>query len=314
MSPAVLAALSAACLLAGAVVIVVAAVGTHRPARPPSAAVRRFKAMLGVGLSARQRNSRQALLALAIVAAVAVWGYTGWPVGGLTAGAAVVSTPLLFTVGAREREVIDALEGLEIWTRRLKNLVHTGHGLISGIINSARTAPASIAPQVADLAADLQAGADPRHALERFADSLNDFRADEVIASLMLHVSDRGQRLSDVLDSVATTAANEVAMRRDIAADRAEPRFVARFMTTLTFIVLVILFLNSAYARPYGMLVGQLVLAATMLVLAGLLAWVRLLTRPPRQGRFLAPAAQRRPEAGTDTSAASGRRERTAVR
>ncbi|WP_327009751.1 type II secretion system F family protein [Dactylosporangium sp. NBC_01737] len=270
--------------------------------------------MLGVGLSARQRNSRQALLALAIGATVAVWVYTGWPVGGLTAGAAVLSTPLLFTVGAREREVIDALEGLETWTRRLKNLVHTGHGLISGIINSARTAPASIATQVADLAADLQAGADPRHALERFADSLNDFRADEVIASLMLHVSDRGQRLSDVLDSVATTAANEVAMRRDIAADRAEPRFVARFMTTLTFIVLVVLFLNSAYAQPYGMLVGQLVLAATMLVLAGLLAWVRLLTRPPRQGRFLAPAAQRSNSGGPDTSAASGRRERAAVR
>ncbi|MEV6928462.1 type II secretion system F family protein [Dactylosporangium sp. NPDC051485] len=223
-------------------------------------------------------------------------------------------TPLLYTVGAREREVIEALEGLEVWTRRLKNLVLTGHGLISGIINSARTAPAPIAAQVADLAADLQAGTDPEIALERFADKLDDFRADEVIASLMLHVSDRGQRLSDVLDSVATTAAEEVAMRRDIAADRAEPRFVARFMTTLTFLVLAVLFLSSAYARPYGMLVGQLVLAANMLVLAGLLAWVRLLTRAIRHGRFLVPAVQRRQPATPQKITSSGRREWTAAR
>ncbi|MER7278039.1 type II secretion system F family protein [Dactylosporangium sp. NPDC000244] len=314
MSPALLAAVSAAGLLAGAAVLVIAAIGTHQPARPPSAATRRLKALLGVGLSARERNVRRLLIGLAIVATVAVWLYTGWPVGGLTAGAAVLVTPLLYTVGAREREVIEALEGLEVWTRRLKNLVLTGHGLISGIINSARTAPAPIAAQVADLAADLQAGTDPEIALERFADKLDDFRADEVIASLMLHVSDRGQRLSDVLDSVATTAADEVAMRRDIAADRAEPRFVARFMTTLTFLVLAVLFLSSAYARPYGMLVGQLVLAANMLVLAGLLAWVRLLTRAIRHGRFLVPAAQRRQPVTPQKITSSGRREWTAAR
>ncbi|WP_344514059.1 type II secretion system F family protein [Dactylosporangium maewongense] len=227
--------MSTALLLAGMVVIVVAAVGTHQPARRPSATVGRLKAVLGFGLTPRERNSRQLLIGLAIGATVAVWLYTGWPVGGLTAGAAVWLTPLLYSVGAREREMIEALEGLEIWTRRLKNLVHTGHGLISGIINSARTAPEPIAAQVAELAADLQAGTDPERALERFADRLDDFRADEVITSLMLHVSDRGQRLSDVLESIATAAADEVAMRRDIAADRAEPRFVARFMTTLTF-------------------------------------------------------------------------------
>ncbi|MEV6922966.1 type II secretion system F family protein [Dactylosporangium sp. NPDC051485] len=314
MSPALLAAVSAAVLLAGVVVIVVAAVGTHQPARPPSATLRRLKAVLGFGLTARQRNSRQLLLGLALGATVAVWVYTGWPVGGLTAGAAVLVTPLLFTVGAREREVIEALEALEVWTRRLKNLVLTGHGLISGIINSARTAPAPIAAQVADLAADLQAGADPEVALQRFADRLDDVRADEVITSLMLHISDRGQRLSDVLESVASTAAAEVAMRRDIAADRAEPRFVARFMTTLTFLVLAVLFLSAAYARPYGMLVGQLVLAANMLVLAGLLAWVRLLTRAIRHGRFLVPAGHRPGPATPQHRTRSGERERVAAR
>ncbi|BCB74504.1 hypothetical protein GCM10022251_74260 [Phytohabitans flavus] len=47
------------------------------------------------------------------------------------------------------------------------------------------------------------------------------------------------------------------------------------------------LFANAAYARPYGDLVGQLVLFAAMLLLVSLLAWIRRLTQPARQHRFL---------------------------
>ena len=124
--------------------------------------------------------------------------------------------------------MIARLEAVETWTRRLKDLVRTGHGLISAIVTSARTAPAAIAPEVSALAAELQAGSDPRQALQRFADELDDFKADEVVAALQLHAGDRGQRLSDVLTSVATSAAHEVVMRRGVAAKRAEPRFVTR--------------------------------------------------------------------------------------
>jgi hypothetical protein len=37
--------------------------------------------------------------------------------------------------------MITRLEAVETWTRRLKDLVRTGHGLISGIVTSARTRP-----------------------------------------------------------------------------------------------------------------------------------------------------------------------------
>src|SRR5262249_30343897 len=104
-------------------------------------------------------------------------------------------------------------------------------------------------------------------------------------------VGDRGQRLSDVLTSVAASAASEVVMRRGVAAKRAEPRFVTRFMTALIAIVLIVVFANAAYAKPYGQVVGQLVLFAATLLLVGMLAWIRRLTQPPRRRRFLGPAA-----------------------
>ncbi|MBN1171061.1 MAG: type II secretion system F family protein [Micromonosporaceae bacterium] len=304
MSPAALASLAAAALAAGMTLAIAGLVGTRRPAGPPAPSTARLAVLAGVGLPVRARRARQGLLAVAVAATAAVWLLTGWPVGGLIAGLAVLGGPWLLTVGAAERRMIARLEAVEAWTRRLKDLVRTGHGLISGIVTSARTAPAPIACEVSELAAALQAGTDPQVALDRFADSLADFEADEVIAALKLHASDRGQRLSDVLTSVARSAASEVVMRRGVAAKRAEPRFVTRFMTVLIAVVLVVVFANSAYATPYGDAVGQLVLFAATLLLVGLLAWIRHLTQPPQRRRFLIrPAA---PAAGQDHLAGAG--------
>jgi len=91
-----------------------------------------------------------------------------------------------------------------------------------------------------------------------------------------------------VLDAVAGSAAREVVMRRGVAAKRAEPRFVTRFMTALIAVVLVVVFANNAYAQPYATLLGQLVLFAATLLLVAMLTWIRRLTQPPRRSRYLA--------------------------
>ena len=295
MSPAALAALAAAALAAGVLLIITGLAGPRRPAAPAAPSTSGFAAVFGAGLPARARHTRRVLLAVTVAVCTGVWLATGWPVGGLIAALAVRGGPWLLRVGAAERQQIARLEATETWTRRLKDLVRTGHGLNSAIVTSARTAPAPIAGEVGELAADLQAGADPQQALDRFADQLADFKADEVIAALKLHAGDRGQRLSDVLTSVAGSAAREVVMRRGVAAKRAEPRFVTRFMTVLIAVVLVVVFANTAYAQPYGDLVGQLVLFAAILLLVGMLAWIRRLTQPPQRRRFLSPTAATAP-------------------
>jgi Flp pilus assembly protein TadB len=287
MTPAALSALAAAALTAGVLLVVAGLVGTRRTAQPPTRTAMRVAAWLGVGLTSKQRRTRQALIITAIAATVAVWLFTGWPVGGLLAGLAVLGGPWLLTVGAAEKRMIARLEAVENWTRRLKDLVRTGHGLISGIVTSARTAPAVIVEEVGQLAAELQAGTEPQQALDQFADQLANFAADEVVAALKLHVDDRGQKLSDVLTSVAAAVGREVVMRRGVAAKRAEPRFVTRFMTGLIAVVLVVIFANTAYAQPYGTALGQIVLFAATLLLVALLVWIRRLTLPPRRRRFL---------------------------
>ena len=287
ITPAALAALAAACLTGGLLLVGVGLVGTRRPPGPPASGAVTLLALVGVGLPPRARRRRRLLAGAAVVATAVGWLATGWPVGGLIAGLAAVGVPWLVTAGAAEREMIARLEAVEVWTRRLADLVRTGHGLISAIVTSARTTPAAIGVPVADLAAELRAGADPQTALDAFADALADAKADEVIAALKLHAGDRGQRLSDVLTSVAASASAEVVMRRGVAAKRAEPRFVTRFMTGMIAVVLVVVFTNTTYAKPYGSVVGQLVLFAATLLLVGMLAWIRALSQPAKVARFL---------------------------
>jgi Flp pilus assembly protein TadB len=299
ITPAALAALAAACLTGGLLLVGVGLAGTRRPPGPPASGAVTLLALVGAGLPPRARRRRRLLAGAAVAATVVGWLVTGWPVGGLIAGLAALGMPWLVTAGAAEREMIARLEAVEVWTRRLADLVRTGHGLISAIVTSARTTPTAIAGPVADLAAGLRAGVDPQTALDAFADTLADAKADEVIAALKLHAGDRGQRLSDVLTSVAASASAEVVMRRGVAAKRAEPRFVTRFMTGMIAVVLVVVLTNTTYARPYGTLVGQLVLFAATLLLVGMLAWIRHLSQPARVARFLKTGSA----AGTDQPA-----------
>jgi hypothetical protein len=107
------------------------------------------------------------------------------------------------------------------------------------------------------------------------------------VAALILHLTDRGERLGDVLGSIASAAAAEVATRREVEAKRTQPRFAVRFLTGMTLLTLGYGLVNPDYMRPYSTPGGQFV----MVILGGgfvaLLAWVRSMSLPPRPVRFL---------------------------
>jgi Flp pilus assembly protein TadB len=280
-----------AALAVGGVILLVAGLrGTSRPPfRTESQVTGRVRSWWrGTGTTAAERHTRQGLLIGAGVAAVAAYLVTGVPVAALLAGAAVPGVPWLWSVGRREERAILRAEALAEWTRRLKDQLSTGAGLTSAIVGSAEVAPAAITEPVRLLATRLQAGSDPRRALHQFASELDDPVAEHVVAALLLHVADRGEHLTEVLGALAADAAKQVSMRREVHAKRTQPRTTVRFMTGFGLLVVAILArgdLISAYTTARGQLV--------LLVLAGAftatLVWVRSLSRPPAQPRFLRP-------------------------
>ncbi|MEV0425131.1 type II secretion system F family protein [Micromonospora sp. NPDC050495] len=279
---------SGAAGMAGLVLVVVALVGTRRPAGPrPGAGPGLRRLWTGSGSGRRERRRYQLLLGAAVVAGALAFLLTGLPVVGLVVALAVPGVPWLFAVGRAEQRTIARVEAVGEWTRRLKDISGTGQGLQQAIIGTIATAPEEIQEEVRTLAARLQAGWLAKSALLAFADEIADPVCDQVVAALILHLTDRGERLGDVLGSIAAAASAEVATRREVEAKRTQPRFAVRFLTGMTLATLAYGLVNSDYIRPYGTVVGQLVMAVLGAAFIGLLAWVRSMSQPPRPARFL---------------------------
>jgi Flp pilus assembly protein TadB len=282
--------LSGAACVTGLVLAVVALVGTTRGPGPPSGSGRWLRRLwLGAGASRGEQRVHQTLLAVAALAGAVGFLLTGLPVVGLLVAVAVPGTPWLFGVGRVEQRTIARIEAVGEWTRRLKDVSGTGQGLQQAIIGTVPTAPEEIEQEVRLLAERLQAGWLVRSALLAFADEIADPVCDQVVAALILHLTDRGERLGDVLGSIATAAAAEVATRREVEAKRAQPRFAVRFLTGMTLLVLAYGLINPDYMRPYGTPAGQIVMVVLGGCFIGLLAWVRTMSLPPAPVRFLSP-------------------------
>lgn len=283
-----IAVVSGAACVAGLVLAVVALVGTRRPPGPrPGSGPGLSRLWRGPGSTPAEQRGYQALLVAALVAGALAFLLTGLPVVGLLVAVAVPGTPWLFGVGKAEQRAIARIEAVGEWTRRLKDVSGTGQGLQQSIIGTIGSVPPGIEDEVRLLAARLQAGWMARSALLAFADEIADPVCDQVVAALILHLSDRGERLGDVLGSIAGAASAEVATRREIEAKRTQPRFAVRFLTGMTLATLAYGLINAEYVRPYGTPVGQLVMAALGAAFIGLLAWVRSMSQPQRPARFL---------------------------
>jgi len=247
----------------------------HRLAHPDSTGSDRI----------RIRRARQLVTALG--AAGLVWLVTGWPVAAFAAAIAAPGMGWLVRskTGAGR---IERLEALEQWTRRLADLLVVGSGIEQALVVSVRTAPAPIAPQVAALAARLQARTATEPALRAFADEVDDPAGDLVAAALILASRRRGRGLAQVLDGLARAVADEVVVRRGIDADRAKPRTTACAVTWIALLAAATLVLaDRAYVAPFGTAVGQLVLAGVLVLFAGSFAWMQALANVGTEHRFL---------------------------
>ncbi|BBH67108.1 type II secretion system protein [Actinoplanes sp. OR16] len=286
-----LAAVFAAMLaIGGAILGVVGVAGTTKPPGPPSAAARRLRRWwTGPSRNRREQRARQTMMIGAVVAGAAAWLITGWPAAGLIVGVAVPGLPWLFNSGRMERRALARLEAVEAWTRRLADIVARGIGLQQAIVATNASPPQLIAREVADLAARMQSGTEPVLALRQFADDLDDYTADQVVAPLMLHVSDRSEGLHEVLTDISRSIAAEVEMRSTVDAKRAGPRFAVKFLTMMTAGLLALGLLNPTYLKPFGTFTGQMLLLFLTGFYIFLMRMVRNLSLPPERARLLPP-------------------------
>ncbi|MCY0931645.1 type II secretion system F family protein [Streptomyces sp. H27-H1] len=286
-------ALVAACCAAVMVLALISAVRALRgravdPGKPPSRTagrIQRAKAELPQAWQNRWRH----LCAVAAVATLAVWAWTGWPVHGLLAGGAVLGLPYVLNPGTAAVQRIERLEALGQWLNHLAGVHQAGISLPQTIRSSAKAAPAPIAPSVRALADRLRSGLDAERAYALFADELADGVSDHVVLLLQTHIVNKGRGLSTALESLAVTIHQQAADARDIEADRAKVRKSSRMVSVVISVVVIGCMLNPAWSGWYQSPLGQVVLAVLGGLFAYTLRWLRKIARTQPDPRLIDP-------------------------
>lgn len=212
---------------------------------------------------------------------------TGWPVAGPIAGVAAYGLPRLLRQMSAQAS-ITTLDAIATWTEMLQGTLAASAGLGQAIVATAELSPAPIRAATERLAAQIQAGVEPRAALLRFADDVGDPCADRVVCALLLAFTERAQRLGDLLGALADSTREEVALRLRVETSRASVRSGVRTVVvfSVAFAALLALF-GHAYLTPFGSPTGQLVLASVGGLYAAGLTLMVVLARPPRPIRLL---------------------------
>ncbi|MDR0958825.1 MAG: type II secretion system F family protein [Propionibacteriaceae bacterium] len=276
-----------ALLAAGVLAIVWGAIGREpviRPARRPSPGrvllQRRTLVLAGAGF------------ACGIVIALV----TGWVAALVLAPAAFVVLPFLLSPSSQAP--VETLEAMEEWTRSLAGILTAGAGLEQAIISTAHSTPEAIRPAVMRLIARLRARWTTAAAIRAFADDLDDATGDLIALNLLLGAQRRGAGLAQILESLAAAVADDVRARRQIEADQAKPRATARWVTLITAVVLLGLFLAGDYADPYRTPIGQIVFIGLIAAYLAVLLWMRRMAQGRPVPRLLTPLAEAASEPG----------------
>ncbi len=236
-----------------------------------------------------KRSRRQlALLGGGLVTGLLTLVVVRWVVLALTLGLLVALWDRFFGGAAEERNAIAKLEAVASWTESLRDTIAGAVGLEQAIPATAATASPQIRPALNLLVDRLRIREPLPDALRRLADDLDDASADLIVAALLLNARLRGPGLREVLTALATSAREELDMRRRIEAERRSTRRSVQVVVAVTLGVAgLLVLLNRQYVAPYSSFVGQLVLVVVIALFAAGVAWLRRLARVEGAERFL---------------------------
>lgn len=253
------------------------------------------------GVPVRPRRARRrvapagasARWAAGVLVGLVVLVTTRWPVAAVAGGTLVVFWPKLFGGKRAEQRRIDRLAALVTVIESLRDTVAAGASLEQAIPAAAESAPDLLRPTLTRLVGQMRARVPLDTALADVAVELDDTSADLVVGALILNARRRGDRLSDVLSSLARSARAELDMRRTVAGGREETRRGFQIIVAITLGIAAFLILfGGDYTAAYSTTVGQVALLLVAGVFAAGFAWMRALSQPPPTVPVLARPGQ----------------------
>ena len=208
-----------------------------------------------------RREASGPRLAGVIAVAVLVGALTRWPAGTVLAGLAAWFLPGVLGPDREHARALERIEAIASWTEMLRDTIAAAAGLEQAILASEPVAPAPVRDHVAALAAMIRRGERLPAALRAFAAGIADPTADLVVAALLLAAEQQARDLAQLLGSLADSARQHAVMRMRVAAGRARVRTAARIIIAVTLVLVAgLLVWSRAFLVPYGTPAGQLML------------------------------------------------------
>lgn len=223
----------------------------------------------------------------AVVAWLAVWAITGWPMAGVIGGGLVAIVPMLFAARRERERTLAKTEALASWAEMLRDTIAAHAGLNQAVAATSRVAPLPIRAEVQGLAARAERLA-LTPALRRFAADVDDPVADLIVAALVIADENQARNLAELLTEIARSARDQAAMRLRVETSRARTYASSQALVAITLtLVITLLLFSPAFLEPYDTFVGQLVLGAVGGLFVGALWALVQLGRPVPVPRLL---------------------------
>lgn len=192
---------------------------------------------------------------------MATLAVTGWPIGALMAGGAVVVLPSVLGGKAQRQQAVERTEAIASWTEMIRDSIVAASGLEEAIVATAAVAPAPIAAEVRTMVRRLDHQRLP-DALVAFGEDLNHPSGDLVVAALVITSRMEAADLSSLLSRLADATRGEARMRIRVEVGRTRVRTATKVIVGVVVAAVVFLaIVNRSYLEVYDSAGGQLMLA-----------------------------------------------------
>lgn len=265
--------------IVGGVVLLV--LGLQR--RPERVKPDRVEIPLFQRIRSARADVRNALIGALTGAVLAV--ATGMPALVVVCAALGYTAPPLFSKPPNTK-VLARAEAVETWVRGLTGMLTGGTGIENAISTSLPSTPPAIKPEVARLVARLRAQQPVEIALRNWAEEMNDRISDLVASALIMGADTRRGGLSQALEDLSSSVAQQTRTMQRIEADRAGTRSATRIIAAMS-VAMFIFIVLSPIGEPYRDPLGQIVMVVFGLLYAGVLRWMYRLSQGKARPRFL---------------------------
>ncbi len=202
------------------------------------------------------------------LAALVIYGVTGWPVAAFATALIVLGGPRLLGSKARRAESVARTEAIATWTELIRDNMAGAAGLEQALAASVNVAPQAIAVEIRRFGRRLE------HerlvdALALLGDELDHPSADLVVAALANAARMEARDLGALLSRLAESIRADVRMRLRVEVGRARIRTSARIVIAVTAFTMVFLYLTApSLLEAYDTLAGQAWLGVVFTIFA----------------------------------------------